>query len=214
MSGADGGYDAPSWQASSFDDESALVKSLRTSIGGNGSWDNEVVQELLLASSELRSVYSFYARLDPVGEGIPGDPNAVDDPVGISLASWSQLVEDVRISKLVTAAEIFTASCLPEDPSTALLDELQFLGALVRLAHSLSRAGADLADATHLLESLRQVLHECVLPFARRDNSTSFNKVMGTRPELVEFLDETRRGFSGFGAPSPLASPTPPALLE
>ena len=160
MSGADGGYDAPDWQTSSFDDESALVKSLRTSIGGDGSWDNEVVQELLLASSELRSVYSFYARLEQAGEVSPVDPRALDAPLGISLAAWSQFVEDVRISKLVTAAEIFTASCLPEDPSTALLDELQFLGALVRLAHSLSRAGADLADATHLLESLRQVLHE------------------------------------------------------
>ena len=137
-------------------------------------------------------MFSFYAKLDEMS---PTEERLF----GISQGSWLSLVADVRISKLVSAAHIFKASCEPADPSTARLDELQFLGALVRLAHNLSRDGVDLADATHLLESLRQVLHECVLPFARRDDSTSFNKVMATRPELVQFLEDTRRTFSGFG---------------
>ena len=36
----------PNWQAATFDDESELIKRLRTSIGGDGSWDTEVVQEV------------------------------------------------------------------------------------------------------------------------------------------------------------------------
>ena len=187
-----------------YDDETALAASLRTSIGHDGADTEEVIKELLLASAELRSVFSFYAKLDETGELQPDGAELHDGPRGISLAAWIRLVEDVRISKLVSPAGIFEASCTPASASDAAgLDELQFLGALVRLAHGLSRESADVADATQLLVGLRQVLHECVLPFARRDNSTSFNKVMGTRPELIEFLEETRKSFSGFGRPAP-----------
>eukprot|EP00966_Prymnesium_polylepis_P062994 1462244-Prymnesium_polylepis.1 len=51
-----------------FDEEAALAASLRTSIGNDGADTEEVIQELLLASAELRSVFSFYAKLDETGE--------------------------------------------------------------------------------------------------------------------------------------------------
>ena len=37
------------------------------------------------------------------------------------------------------------------------------------------------------------------MPFARRDASTSFSKVLGTRSYLLPYLDEIRSSFSGFG---------------
>ena len=184
-----------------FDDQSALLSSFRDLFGDGPAGTArgvEIVQELLQASVELRSVFAFYAnRLDgqDTGEGTP------EGDTGIPRASWVKFVDDVRLSKLAVAEEVFSASCIPAEPELARLDELQFLGALVRLAHRLSREGGELTNAVKLVLSLKKLLHECVLPFARRDNSTSFNKVMATRPELVDFLEESRSTFSGFGKP-------------
>ena len=197
-------------EAGFFGDQPALLGSFRDLFGDSPQGTErgvEIVQELLVASAELRSVFAFYSSAFEEDEG-----SQVEEDIavsGLSLEAWTKFVGDVRLSKLAAEEEVFAASCVPAEPEFARLDELQFLGALVRLAHRLSREGGDLMNATKLVESLKQLLHECVLPFARRDDSTSFNKVMATRPELVEFLEESRRAFSGFGTPGPCSKSWP-----
>ena len=46
---------------------------------------------------------------------------------------------------------------------------------------------------------LEALLDSCVLPFASRDGSSSFSRVLGARSSLRPALDQIRASFSGFG---------------
>ena len=176
----------------SSDPGEQLLASFRDLMNGSKQQAG-VVGELLraLSSAELRSIFGFYASK-------AGERNQ-EVGYGISLPAWVEFVADIRVGRLIDPKVVFAAACGLHDASDALMDELQFLGALVRLAHTVSSGDGDLHDALQLLDRLKRLLEDCVLPFARRSSLTGFNKVMGIRPELMDFLEECRHSFSGLG---------------
>ena len=178
-----------------------------------------VLRELRTAQVELHAVFTSYSinrtPADGDGTSIVPAPDA-GGAKGLPLPAWHQLCADTGVDGLPEVEDAFLAYAPLEDPSPCLA-EPQFLAALVRLASSLSD------EAQGLSKSLYTLLYECVLPFARRDASTAFSKVLGSRSYLLPYLEEIRASFSGFGAwlrfkqslsppPAPLLTPTLAAL--
>jgi hypothetical protein len=147
-----------------------------------------------LGSSELRSIYRLYASM-----GNSAEPWEQPSSYGVALPAWVEFVSDIHVTHLAEPEEVFAASCGLLDPLSAHLDELQFLGALVRLAHTVAAGDTDLHDPSQLLDRLRRLLDDCVFPFARRNSASGLNKVIGVRPELMPFLEECRLSFTGCG---------------
>ena len=150
----------------------------------------EVVRELRTAQAELRAIFISYAVDREPAPGFSGPADGVANK-GIPLPAWHQLCADTGVDGLKGVESAFHAAAPPEDPSPCLA-EIQFFFALVHLA-------AMLADDGVLERSLYTLLYECVLPFARRESSATFSKVLGSRSYLLPYLEEIRGSFSGFG---------------
>ena len=228
------------------------LRDLLADVLSDGEDGDAVLRELRTAQAELRSIFTSYSMERPLADdGAPDaplpeaalvQPQFVDNkndrahatrpavpaapagPRGLPLAAWQQLCTDTGIDGQIDGA--FARSAPPDDVSPCLA-EVQFLAALVRLAHGL--VGAE--GAPDLARSLYTLLYECVLPFARRDASTTFSKILGSRSYLVRWargllpsLDPRtrarlqgerapRRALPNWLAPSPVpvpATPTPP----
>ena len=156
---------------------------------------DDVLRELRTAQVELHAVFASYSiDRTPAAEGAIVDA-AAPNAKGLPLPAWHQLCADTGVDGLPEVEDAFLAFAPLEsgDPSPCLA-EPQFLAALVRLASSLSD------EAQGLPKSLYTLLYECILPFARRDASSAFSKVLGSRSYLLPYLEEIRGSFSGFGA--------------
>jgi len=185
-------------QAQAIEDRSVILNSVSDAIGGDASSNEDIVQAVLLVSAELHSVFTFYSGLDPA-HNVGASRRSPSQRSGISLTAWLKLMEDVRLDKKVAAEQVFKAACVDTDAASARLSEGRFVNALVRLALCSSPIRDDGVDIPQLLSDLKQVLHDYVLPYAHRDSSTSFKRLMVTRPEMVEFVEATRKSFSGNG---------------
>ena len=73
---------------------------------------------------------------------------------------------------------------------------------VVRLALALKGNGLDATDVTAVLTFL---VHDCLMPFASRDTSSGYSKVLGVKSSLRPFLEQTKATFSGNGTPPPTA---------
>ena len=156
---------------------------------------DDVLRELRTAQVELHAVFASYSiDRTPAADGAIIDAASMN-VLGLPLPAWHQLCADTGVDGLPEVEDAFLAFAPLEsgDPSPCLA-EPQFLAALVRLASSLSD------DAQGLPKSLYTLLYECILPFARRDASSAFSKVLGSRSYLLPYLEEIRGSFSGFGA--------------
>ena len=192
----------------------------------------DVIRELRTAAGELRAVFFSYAVLRDGGapsasEGLAAEAEAAaaitataDELAalrGLPLSAWHQLCSDTGVDGLPEVEESFVAAAEGGD-AQALLSEVQFLCAIVRLASHLANVQEGIQ------RSLYTLLYECVLPFARRDTSAgALTRVLGARSYLLPYLDEIRSSFSGFGARArarsrplhdPCSSPPAPAIPD
>ena len=176
-----------------FEDE--LLASLDETVLPNDARE-AVVRELRTAQMELRAVFLCYSSerdlLVAPADGELAIEDSQPNAKAMPLATWKQLCADCGIDGLSEVDEAFAASASGVKESAPVLDEVQFYGALVRLA-------GRLADAAGITKSLYTLLYECILPFARREGTTTISQVLSSRSYLLPYLEEIRASFSGFG---------------
>ena len=176
-----------------FEDE--LLASLDETVLPNDA-EEAVVRELRTAQMELRAVFLCYSSdrdlLVAPADGVLAIEDSQPNVKAMPLATWKQLCADCGIDGLSEVDEAFAASASGVKESAPVLDEVQFYGALVRLA-------GRLADAAGITKSLYTLLYECILPFARREGTTTISQVLSSRSYLLPYLEEIRASFSGFG---------------
>ena len=164
--------------------------------------------------TELASIHASYS--------VPAAGDVRSAGRVMPLTGWMQLCADAKVRLSHARLKlIFDGRAQPsadddtirhDDDNPSHLDMPCFLERVVRLAVALS---GDPADGSGLPAVLAALLHECLMPFARRDTSSAFNKVLGVKPVLRPFLEQTKAAFSGNGARAPVCTePHGPAAAE
>ena len=139
-----------------------------------------VLVELSGALAELRSIVQSHMARER------GEPATMDLP------RWLGLCKEAGMTDQGLLQRAFERACaLPSALSTEGLDELHVYACVIELARELRSEGGGLPASLHGL------LYDCLLPFASRDTSTGFARVLGTRVRPV--VEDIRRSFSGCG---------------
>ena len=164
--------------------DAAALLALLADLQGDG-WQDDVLQCLTSVHTELRSIHAWYCEV-PAAHEQHAAQNASTPPqtVLLPLSGWLRLCMDARI-RLSQQQLQETFLGRSSDGSPPLLDLLLFHERIVRLALALKRDGVDATDVAVVLAAL---VHDCLMPFASRDTSSSYSKVLGVKPSLRPFL--------------------------
>lgn len=179
------------------DDDDQRLLALLSDLPGDGR--AALLECLGPVRTELASIHASYSV------AAAGDNRSAGRVM--PLAGWMQLCADAKVRlNQARLKRIFEGRATPsadddtiydDDAPPSHIDMPCFLERVVRLAVVLS---GDPADGSGLPAVLAALLHECLMPFARRDTSSAFNKVLGVKPVLRPFLEQTKAAFSGNGA--------------
>ena len=185
------------------------LRSLLADVPGEG-WQDGVLELVSSVDTELRSILASYGTAEGNAEDrASAEGQHASAAILLPLSGWLELCVDARLQlgpeelTLIFAGRSASPEEHPPEPPEPL-DLLLFQERIVRLC--LAMKGGDFEgtaqDATNLLAVLRIVLHSCLLPFARRDTSSGFCRVLGVKPAHRQFLEQTKASFSGNGAPA------------
>jgi len=184
-------------------DDGELLELL-ADLQGDG-WQDGVLQCLRSAHTELQSIHAWYCEVPPAAHEQHAAQNCSTHPVSVllPLSGWLRLCRDARIRLSPQQLQgAFSGRASPTDGTPPSLDLLLFHERVVRLALALKGNGLDATDVTAVLTFL---VHDCLMPFASRDTSSGYSKVLGVKSSLRPFLEQTKATFSGNGTPPPTA---------